>query len=777
MDRTWVRRTLCSLLCLSFAFLMLSIPASAVEAKYHSNVSDEELAKIFSLEGQDIPNAFQWMADSDTFVILEEKPSGKIVYWWNSPNLQMTFYNMLYDQLMISGYGSMVGQDPATRTQWLNIAGDDESAENAMERYGFDLQNPTYMGERPLITISVLGVLLPDNVYDGAGRLFDFIFGGNIVKLPTDDDLSSLMYVAPHDYDVSGATFKTWVDKHWDEIVRASGDGEDEGLSEPGTIGIYKGQILLSTAEDNGYKEGSYWIADCILYQAGLMQEGLDADYICSRLESICGKHYSKVAEGIIIASGIEEVHEYERIMPYDLTRMNSIDVEMFDGIIDPRSEQQENILSTGYGNMVLNVLANWLINWSGDLSELSVFLNNLCTFNALESAGLDPMLLWKNEIVQFLMLCCMLALVFICAKSAVRVVAGNYSMAKLFQRVTITFLLCGLCWGLGSDPEGMYGQFKSISETILNFGNISFEQEDQIQELYGSSEGTDKEAVNLWLPYFNMWTKYHTNHTVLDEEQVIDGSEGPEMEGLVIPDIADVQQNLWSTVLANAASSSNEPYGGNIYRMVDHFMAPRIQLNDAESVDFDVSNNENWNGYIQSNVNWAVLPAQLLILFLVVVKLLLMIELVINVALLLVRMAMTVTDRKNVMTVLKQLLASVANVMVANMVTNAVIWLTLIADGMVLLAITVFMAVLILFGLKELVLSNSVFSPNVIKVPYRFFMRTFGRAWQKIFGSNHGRVDTDIPEEYDPNENPQEEDKKDDEDDEEEEPDEEDNE
>lgn len=749
-------------------FATLLVPtALAADSSYYSHLSDEQIREIFSLETNDIPNAFRWINDSETFVIIEDKNADNdgdgeddLVYWWNTPNLQMTFYNLLYDQLALSGYGNTVGESAKEHADLVELPESDE-AKSAMERYGFSLQNPAYVGERPLVTISVLGVLLPDNVLDGIGRFVSLIFGGEIVGLPTDDDLQTLTYVAPHDYDTSGSTFKTWVEKNWDDIVRASGDGSDKSLSEPGNLGIYQGQVLLGLADDEGMYQEKQWTADNILYRSGLMQEGLSADYVCSQLELLCGKYYSQVAEGIIISSGAEQTVGFSRQMPYDLTRMNVTDRELFDGIDDPRSLMQENLLSTGYWNIVPNVAANLLLDHSGSMAELAVFLNNLASFEVLETVGFDPLTLWSQPIMLFLQLVVLVTLVFLCAKSAVFVVSGKYSGWKLVQRLLVTMLVALLSYGLTVRPESTYGTFKNIASDVLSLGNATFEWSEQLETLYGTSEGNDKEAVNLWLPYFNMWTLYQTNHALMDEEQSIESSEGPEMDELKVPEIDGVQQDMWSTVLADAATSHNQTYSGNVYRMVDHFMAPRITMNDPETLDFDVNENENYNGFIQSNINWAVLPAQWLLIAVVFIKVLLFLEMMINVALLFVRFALAASDKGNLVYTVKQLCASVVNVMMCNMVCSLIIWMTLLSEGAILLILVLFMAICLWQVLKHLVLSNGPFSPNIIKIPLRFFMRMWYGIVAKFATSRVGRRDTEIPEDYDEHENMHEDDLK----------------
>ena len=333
--------------------LTLPLTASAADAEYYGNLSNEELNKIFSIKVDDIPNAWQWITDSNTFLLIEKRGSVN-TFWWNTPNMQETFYNMLYGQIAQTGYGYGAGEDPKTSNN-IDIAGKN-GADNAMQRYGFHLQNPTYVGERPLITMSVLGVLKPDSIFDGVGRAFKFVFSGEIVGFPSDSDLDNLVYVAPRDYNLAGATFYNWINENWEQACL-------HFIQTPG-------QILLKTADEDGYKDGKQWVVQNIILDEGLADPGLDPEYIVSELEILCGKYYGDVAEGIMLTSGIDDVHTYERIMPYDIGRMNAEDAALFDGIYDPRAQHQENLISTGYLNHIGVLLSDFWKNSTASRSS-----------------------------------------------------------------------------------------------------------------------------------------------------------------------------------------------------------------------------------------------------------------------------------------------------------------------------------------------------------------------------------------------------------------------
>ena len=706
-----IKRIICSFLIIAVVFIpltSLTVFASS-DSKYYSHISDEEMKTIFSLDVDDIPNAWRWITEANTFVILEER-NGNYTYWWNTPNLQMTLYNMLYENVMISGYGNGSGINPANNNENSNVkvAGQD-GATNAMERYGFNIPSPTYMGERPLITISIAGVLKPDSVLDGFGRIFNFIFDGEIISYPTDTDLDTLVYVAPKDYNLAGTTFYSWVNENWYSAVEY--------------FRQHPGQILLKTADEDGMKDGKQWVAQNIIFEQGLDQPDLEADYICSELEEICGRYYGDVAEGIILASGIEASNKYERIMPYDLTRMNATDAEMFDGIVDPRAQMQENTISTGYFNSIPNLFANIVLSSSSKLSQNAVFLNRLGTFEAVEDIGINPFILWDYGIIQILLFAAGAIFLFYATKSAIGVVTGKMSFARVFIKLSCTFITVVFVFALALSPETTYGHLKDIANQIFAFGADGLTYNESLTELYGTSDENGKEDVNLWLPYFNVWTTYQTNHTVLDSKQMISTSTGPETDNLKKSSIDGVEQNLWSTILAEDLTK-DDSYSGNIYRMVDHFLAPRIQLNNAENVDFTVTKNENYNGNIQSAVNWGAIPMQILILFLTFLKVILFFEFIFNFAFLIVNMALTIKNTRDVIRSVQRLFASMVDVAVCNLIVTLIIWTSLKVDGILSVLLFLFYSFIIFQGLKELVSSNSVFSPRCLRKPIIFIRR-----------------------------------------------------
>lgn len=695
-----------------FSFFIINSNISTVYADsnenyYYSHLPDEEIKKIFNLKVDDIKYPWNWISDAKTYVVVEKTELGDINYWWNTPNVQMSAQNSLSNIVSSSGYGNGLGKN-AEDTQFLIKLGKKSKANTAMKKYGFNIPNPAYIGERPLITISIMGILIPDGIWDTAGRIWNLALFDDIISLPTDEDLNSLMYVAPRDYNTEAGTFKKWVDKYWYKAMRKMKDG----------------QVLVTGADNKGRLEpdGQQWIKKYIIDEQGLLKPNLTADEICSELAEICGKHYPDVVKNILTVSAknkIGEVHTIERIMPYDLSRMNSEDKEMFDSIEDPRAKKQEGIWGTGINNSVLNFFKSIILAISGLIAEITVALNGVTNFTFIENIGLDPTILWNSSITQLLITIMLCAFIFYAFKTCFKVFKnGNYMSFAL--KTLCTFLMVIFIYNVAKTPDTIYNFIKDINARTTDLTAVAFESSDEISALYGTGNSADKENVRLWLPYFNMWTKYHTNHSLTDKEQRIGrvNDSEPERKGLKIPKIGGIKQELWSTVLADDFTSY-KTYSGNIYRVVDHFMAPRIKVNNLsdENLDVNVKRNENWNGPIQSSLNLGTIPLQVLIFLYTIFKVALFFEFLYNIATLLYNLTLSVTSgTRQITTTIKELFASMLNVNICTTIIGLIIWTTISAEMFLSLLLSIFYFFLSFSILKKLYNSYSVFTPKFFK-------------------------------------------------------------
>ena len=688
--------------------------SSKNDSKYYSHLSQDGIKDIFKLKTKDISDPWVWIAEAKTYVVVEKDSSNNYTYWWNTPNLQMSVQNSLYGLITMSGYGNGFGEKPQD-SEWLVKLGEANKANTALKKYGFSIPSPTYVGERPLVTISISGVLLPDNIWSSIGRLGDFIFKGNIVSAPTSDDKNSLLYIAPRDYELYNITFEHWVEKNWYDAIG----------------NIENGQILLSSADQatGKWTDGKFWIKQNIIDKNGLSNPNLKAKDICQTLEEICGPNYSDVAKNIILTSKLPKNHQTQRIMPYDLSKMDSKDAAMFKGVVDPRSDMQQSAFKTGYNHLVSVMFKSCYLSISGKLSEISIALNSLTNFTFIENLGFNPIELWNSTIIQFLTLIMLAALIFFIVKSGLKVLSGNGSSILIVTKAFFIFFIIIISVNIGNNKENTYKSIKNISTSIFNLSNISFKNSYGLSPLYGTGNAADKENVTLWMPYFNAWTSYNTNHSILNPEQTINkNSNTPEVKGIAIPKIDGVEQTVWSAVLADTFTTA-ENYSGNIYRVVDHFMAPRVtnlQLNGNTINSIDVSKNENYNGNVQSSTDLSNLLFQFLILVLILVKVMLFFEFIVNISMLLFNVALSILDKYKLVTVLKELGASMLNICAVNLIINLIVWTNLIVtNGFSSYAIFILYVFLLYSLAKQLMCSSSVFTPKFIRPMQRAYSKT----------------------------------------------------
>lgn len=682
---------------LIFTLFILNSNIKIHAKEYHSNLSSEEIKDIFSLKVEDVKDPWTWISKTKTFIIVE-KNEGDTIYWWNVPNLQMTAKNNLYDLIAISGYGSGSGKSPQNSKCLAKL----DNPNTALKKYGFNIPSPTYVGERPLITISTLDVLLPDNMIDTVGRLSNLIFDGEVTGLVSNKDMKSLMYLAPRDYD-DNITFEKWVKNNWYDALGK----------------IKNGQVLLTKAnQETGEFNGKYWVKDTIINKNNLSKPGLSEKYICQKLKEICGSNYPDVAKNIIITSNLKQKSSNTRIMPYDFDKMTSEDKKLFSGLKDPRCEIQKTMLDTGYDKHIFGLFKSFILSLSGKISEITICLNSFSNFTFLENIGLNPLKLWNNSITHFLILIMLLVFVFYVVKSALKVVSGKEGNFHLIIKVLSTFLVAIFILNLSYNQENTYKSLKYISTRIFNLSHVVFEKHETLNPLYGTGNSVDKENVELWLPYFNTWTHYNTNHSLLDSTQIINKNyKHVEEKGLKVPKIGNIEQNLWCTILADNFTKK-ENYSGDVYRVVDHFMAPRIDKFEYKNskIDLKIKQNENYNGDIQSHINFSSIPFQLLVLFFVLLKVLLFFEFIFNISMFIFNLTLSVTSKFKISLILKELGASMLNISIINIIIGLTVWSTLSAYGISALFICIFYIYLTYNIIKSLGKNNSVFTPKFFR-------------------------------------------------------------
>ena len=349
------------------------------------------------------------------------------------------------------------------------------------------------------------------------------------------------------------------------------------------------------------------------------------------------------------------------RIMPYDTDTMIPADAENY-SVTDPRVDlYKETILGalvsdfTIYpaGILIYFKPQTTILNATGRITEFSVFMQQLCNFNVLDDYGLSPAKMWDQENGLSLLIIGFLVLFFI-FKTVVAVAKlvkdSGSSDARIFLGFLFLFLELAFIVSVAANPERAWTVIKNADTKIMNIGEMStVYSNENLRYLYG--DASDME-VTYYMPYLDAWSKYNTGYGILADQQHIDFDKDenlPELREIAYPQVGSNPVEHYSVILADAFSYygySNSAYNSilidngdgtyknvngpslnnNAYRVVDHFMAPRVDVTDkGDTIKLKTHQNENYNGEFQSGIVDLIVKLMLsvFICFLSMIKLL----------------------------------------------------------------------------------------------------------------------------------------------------------
>lgn len=367
-----------------------------------------------------------------------------------------------------------------------------------------------------------------------------------------------------------------------------------------------------------------------------------EAIKILTLLQSKCGPTYQEVMENIITCMIQNAAHEGEeieleeyidpRVMPYDRNTLiisggggvevNGANVH----IDDPRVNiyKKENLIGsyvvTGRLHLSYLLKSNLIIRGSLWLTSvcarLSIFFNQITNFKVIDDLGLSPTNMWKSFSYKVVIAIIMLLLIISIVRIAFKFFKGNAGIREVLGKVGFFLGIMVLILLLVLYPDKTWNNYKTLFNKVNNMGEMTIVNTmDNVGELYGDK--TDS-SVTYYLTYFNLWTLYHTGYSIAAPQQVIDYDD-PEMDDINMEGIPEINKNptsLWCVVLADSFNrqgknvtnmSANGKNGLNInanaYRVVDHFLAPRLYTNNPKEGSLNMTNtvNENYNGKFQN--------------------------------------------------------------------------------------------------------------------------------------------------------------------------------
>ena len=363
-----------------------------------------------------------------------------------------------------------------------------------------------------------------------------------------------------------------------------------------------------------------------------------DAHTLLIQLQLYCGPYYDEVLANMmkLIAYAAEYegdngptariVDDDSRVMPYDVDTLVPTDKTNY-AVVDPRVKlYKDHIIgsliadfSLEGGFMIFIKPQATIINIAGKITEVSVFLQTICNFDFLDSLGLSPTKMWSDVFVTLLMLA--LALFFIIKTVIAVIKMGTRSTAKVIIGFLLLALELGFIVTLSINPEANWTKIKTNATKIMNLGELTtvFNNKD-LEYLFGGNEDYE---VAYYVPYLDCWSKYNTGYGILDTEQKIDSSkDAAELIDFVNPTINGKDIGHWSVLLAdsftyhgrsnlvvntvqyNGHTVNGSVINNNAYRVVDHFMAPRVTVGKSGSnLTLTFTDNPNYNGEFQKGL------------------------------------------------------------------------------------------------------------------------------------------------------------------------------
>ena len=364
------------------------------------------------------------------------------------------------------------------------------------------------------------------------------------------------------------------------------------------------------------------------------------AEQIIDKIHSVTGQYYPIVIDNliqVIIQTAKENGEELElgdyvtgRVLPYNIENMieeNSVLV----GVADPRYERS---VVGKLGDLDASALvsaaakeesADKVLSIISLLSEMCVTIVQWMSFEFLEKTNsvLSPTFMWRSNLLQILMSVLVIFFIIQVLNIARKFINGNAGLAELLSRFFSFLLILGILLVTSIDPAGIWSKMSNIMQKIMNLGETTILAQNSA---YSSFLNGEKDAeVIYWTPYFDAWSLYNTGYGILDPEQTINKNSGQAEVSTVggrdtIPD----NVKLWSVLLAKSFVKGEDDFrvsvDNNAYRVVDHFMAPRVVATDDS---ISVTSNENYNGQFQGSILRVIpkIASTALILAIVAVK------------------------------------------------------------------------------------------------------------------------------------------------------------
>ena len=599
----------------------------------------EEVKKNFVVNLDDLSSPaaiFGWMRTPSSSIFVRDS-NGKPSYYFNTPNIPLSLTN----SFTRSAKG---GWSKAAAGKCL-----DENGNTAEKKYGYYVPTAYYSGEQPALVLSVENIVNDavnplhvvnvsfEGVAEGFLKLFNIQYKGKAINEFKIDYIKDIHYNLT-DYKTIYSNYfanvAQWLQDNWEDFKYYWDYEEKEWKRNP----IYVG--------------GTWLFEDGFIVSEG---ENPDGYTIFSRMLDKCGfstlavmdslSEFSKENLGISIPQ-----NQVIRNMPYDIRTMDTQSYKYMNGIPDPRVEQFSSDfplhMDKYFGNKILNFFnSDWLLTWCAGIYQASSVLNSFCDLNFFKkTTGMEFFWLWKTPTGVFISIMMMIGCIFLLVRRFFQWLLKGGSLKKLFSGMLISIVGAGICLSLIAAPERLFNVLETNVSRLMSIGTVlSDYASPEMADFEDGPSQADKSSMRFWYAYFNVWSKYATNHFAKDPGTKYDPSENTNeyYQFKNTAKIGSKQLNNWTGILYDSLiyGSPTTPY-----RVVDHFMAPVITEGDHFN-EFSVKENPYYNGYFYSGSTMGGFLASTIVFAFTFLKLLCFIQLAFDLSFLMIRFAMSVSE------------------------------------------------------------------------------------------------------------------------------------
>ena len=348
---------------------------------------------MFTLGEEDLSNFssfFSWLFADRSYPIIKVDPTTKqCSYYFNAPALQTSLLNTVR-QFNKGGYAGEY-----ERSDTDDIQSDDQQ-NTALERYGWDFPNLTYLGETPACYYSVTDLV--GGIANAGNAIKTFLPGDAEYGWGVDDNTMNMLNDASIDYDdavFNRENFVANADKLC-EAAKRTGIAEDADATEP-TATIYD---YLKLDEIEGTDNFGAKFLDRVLEKKSNSVQILVTLYVCSLTPFPSLSH--------------------TRYSPYNLQEMTWAGQSYFNVISDPRCDyytQNKGFLGlTGTtSKSIQNMFVSVGISVTSAVSKVAKTLNSVCDLTvAQDLTGVKINTLWTGEVGQFILSMFALAIIVV---------------------------------------------------------------------------------------------------------------------------------------------------------------------------------------------------------------------------------------------------------------------------------------------------------------------------------------------------------------------------